>query len=679
MTITDELIAVLGYKIEGEGELKRFNSNLDQTEGKARSFSDRVGSLAKAAGAAGIAAGAVGVAAVRNFAGFEREMNRIGVTAGATVEQTASAGEELQRLATKFALPIEEAVSGLDTLTASGMSLDEAMAFLPSVLATAQAAGASTRDIANTAQKASSALKIEAGDLQRAFDIMVSGGKAGQFELKDMAAYIPELANSFASLGYDGQEGLQRLIATLQTIREDTGSASSAATQAQNVFGKIFSEQTAKQFKDFGIDLRTEMEAAKAAGEDALTAFVRISRNAIDGDLSKLPQLFTDQEFRLGMQSLITSQESFDKFLAAVNGAEVDGTVFNDLNRIIGDTQAGIDNMSTAWDNLMKSLGQTIAPTATGAMNSLTNELSYQDAVSKTLESRGYGFWQRQLWMGSKEEKDALAREGGYVPNDDPVAQEAAKSAPFAYKVLGRRPQRPISETPTPEALASREPRREGLVDPNRVLTPEEQQMPSVSPTAQEMDVFAGIRARFDRLAEPEKDAMVAIETVPEKIAPVEVPVITPEVKIDSPAVAASLPAPAVDPGLGERIGRVEQQVGDVRAAVDAVPQQTAAEIDPRVDVGSEPTGAPYAAIAEKIEGMNATLAKMTGASPAEAVITDARQDNRNQSVTVQVGGVTVQGAQNAGPAVGAAVGNAVGNAAAGAARPARVEGSPQF
>jgi hypothetical protein len=44
--------------------------------------------------------------------------------------------------------------------------------------------------------------------LQTAFDLMVAGGKAGQFELKDMAQHIPTLANSFASMGYTGEAGL---------------------------------------------------------------------------------------------------------------------------------------------------------------------------------------------------------------------------------------------------------------------------------------------------------------------------------------------------------------------------------------------------------------------------------------------------------------------------------------
>lgn len=324
--------------------------------------------------------------AVTQFAELERRMTRIGITAGVTREQTEAATAELRKLAGELALPFDEVVKGLDTLVSSGLSLQEAMAFLPSVLKTAQATGSATEDIANTALKASSALKITAAEMDKAFDIMVAGGKAGQFELKDMAQYIPGLANSFATLGYQGEDGLKRLIAVLQTIREDTGDASAAATQAQNIFGKMYSEETANKFKKFGIDLRKEMEEARAAGKDALSAFVDLSKEAIKGDLSKLPLLFSDQEFRLGMQSLITSPESLKKFLDLLNGADVKGTVLRDLGTVLDDTQAKIDRMSNSWSSFVTKLGEASSDVVSPVLETGTQFLDDQLAESAGLK-----------------------------------------------------------------------------------------------------------------------------------------------------------------------------------------------------------------------------------------------------------------------------------------------------
>lgn len=79
------------------------------------------------------------------------------------------------------------------------------------------------------------------------------------------------------------------------------------------------------------------------------------------------------------------------------------------------------------------------------------------------------------------------------------------------------------------------------------------------------------------------------------------------------------------------------------------------------------------------MQNAEGNAAKMGGGAPANAVVNDNKQDNRNQAINVQVGGVTVNGAQNAGAATGAAVGNAVGQGAAGGARASRFEKDDAF
>ncbi|NEJ10487.1 phage tail tape measure protein [Rhizobium leguminosarum] len=375
---------------------------------------ERMAMIGRVGAVAGVALAAGARAAVVDFAAVERQMERIGITADASAEQTKAAFQNLQQVTKQFAMPLDDGIRALDTLVSSGLTLQDAMAFLPSVLATAQASGAATEDIANTAIKASSALKIEASDMQRAFDIMVAGGKAGQFELKDMASFIPELANSFSSLGYSGQDGLKELIALLQTLREDTGSAEAAATQAQNIFGKMYSSDTAKKFSDFGINLRKEMDAAKKSGEDAVSAFVRLSKEAVKGDLSKLPLLFTDQEFRLGMQSLMTSADSYEKFIAAVNSSKVDGTVMRDVGRVLTDTQSKIDQLAGSWDKLKLSMGETIAPAASALMDSVSKGLDFNNAKDEGAKKRGYSWLKRNLGFTTEDDANDLAYEGGY-------------------------------------------------------------------------------------------------------------------------------------------------------------------------------------------------------------------------------------------------------------------------
>ncbi len=413
-----------------ERQMSRFNKTASDFDRKVASINRHSAGMQRAAegfnkagtilrtGIAGYGAYEVGRAiagTVKDFAALERQMTRVGITADASSEQTKRAFEQAQLISKQLGYDsVQPAVEAIDTLVASGKSLDEAMAFLPSVLATAQATGSATQDIANTGLKAADALKIETKNLQRAFDVMVVGGKAGQFELKDMAQYIPNLANSFASLGYTGEGGLKKLVAILQTIREDTGDASSAATYAGNIFGKMYSEETAKKFSKFGVDLGKEMEKARKSGEDAVTAFVRISQEATKGDLTKLPLLFSDEQFRLGMQSLMTSGESLKRFLETMNSAQVDGTVFRDIKRVLSDTQASIDGVSSSWEKLKTGLGEGIAPAVTPVMDAGVKQVDRYNARQRGMEKRGWGWFRRNLGVISNDEEMDLAYEGGY-------------------------------------------------------------------------------------------------------------------------------------------------------------------------------------------------------------------------------------------------------------------------
>lgn len=443
MPIAGELINILGFKLEGEGNLRKFNKGMDDAEGKSKRTAEGIKRLGIAAGITTAGVVAMGTSAVKQYAQFERTMSRIGVTAGASAEKVRDASDTVRQLAFDFALPIEQAVAGLDTLVASGMSLEQAMAFLPSVLATAQAAGATTEDIANTAIKASSALKIEADRMQAAFDIMVAGGKAGQFELKDMASYIPNLANAFSNLGYTGEEGLQKLIAVLQTLRTGTGEAGAAATAAGEIFGKMFAPEVVKNFDELGVNIKERMEEAKAAGEDLMKAYVRISQETMAANpKATLVDLFSDKQMRDGMLTLMKMGDAWRDFEEAVSSSDVGGSVERDLAVVLDGTQAKIDRLSSSWSTFMNTLGSSLSGPVGGTLDAISGYLSYDQAVAKSNEQDGRPW---RLFYGAGE-KDQLARRGGYAPTPENKRDRAA--APFAYERLGRMPNRPVTRTP---------------------------------------------------------------------------------------------------------------------------------------------------------------------------------------------------------------------------------------
>lgn len=331
-----------------------------------------------------ITAGYMAAKAYQNYAQLERRVNRIVINADKGADTIQPTIQKLQAIANATSSSFEEVVTGLEALVASGRTLEESLAFLPSVALTAQASGAAMNDVALSADALSGSLKISASDMQQAFDILVAGGKAGKFELKDMSQYLPSLLPAFAALGYKGNEGLQKIVAALQVVRNQTGSSSEAATNFGNILNKMYSEETAKKFKKFGIDLPAALAKAKKEGRDVLDVFLDMTMIATKGDLSKLTRLFTDAEYQKGVRALVTQREELEKLNAELG--RVDGTTLKDFGQIAADSEAKLQRLSNLWSRFATQIGgQLVAPVANPILDNLTKTMDDIEAESRAL------------------------------------------------------------------------------------------------------------------------------------------------------------------------------------------------------------------------------------------------------------------------------------------------------
>lgn len=379
-----------------------------------------------------VAIAAAGVKAIRTYADVERRIERIGITADATEAQTGAALGKLQGIAKDLHMPFDDVVEGMDGMVASGKSMDEALSFMPSVGKAAQASGADFREMATTADAVNHSFGILAPQMEGAFDILAKGGKLGKFELKDMASQLPSLAPAFAALGYKGEEGLKKLVAMLQGVRMETGTSGEAADALMDTLTKIRSTSVAANFKRFGVDLGKSLDKATAGGEDLIDAFRRISVEAVHGDLSKLPQLFTDKQMLVGMRALINNADRVKEWQGALSSAA--GTVDQDFKRVSKNVAASLEDLGNSWEAMWANLGKAAVDAgAVGLMDAVSKDLEKAAAIRKTLDAEGKSWLEQKVWWaknvgrfgyGDSPEADEAARKGGY---HSPAEEEALK------------------------------------------------------------------------------------------------------------------------------------------------------------------------------------------------------------------------------------------------------------
>lgn len=338
-----------------------------------------------------LAGGYIGARAVTQsvtkHAEAERAVTRIGVTADASKEALTDVGDTALRIAQEVAVPYAKVVQALETLVAQRGSLSEAMSLLPSVARTASAAGAEVEDIAKTADSVSANFKIAGVEMQKAFDIMQTGGKAGQFELRDMARYLPSLGPAAAAAGFAGEKGLSDLVAMLQVMRKGSGTAEEAASSLANVFQKMESEETAKRFKKFGVDLKAGMEKARKEGRNLVEVFEELTDQAIKGDLSKIPELFQDQELARGVRALRTFGGEWQRMSRTIQATAV-GTVARDLAKVTDNVQARLDRLSNTFEKRWRQLGAVISDVVTPIDNKIDEITSGKNPRANVINER---------------------------------------------------------------------------------------------------------------------------------------------------------------------------------------------------------------------------------------------------------------------------------------------------
>ena len=380
----------------------------------------------QAAMARGVAAGAIvagaGVAAAaqvgaklkdsyNEFARADRYLTRIGNNAGKSAREMAGVGRSLSTIANDLALPLDTVAEGLDSLVASGRNLEDSLAFLPEVAKAAQASGAEITDIATSANALATSMGFTGQQMGKVFDVLVAGGQAGNFELKDMARYLPALAPLAASVGYKGEEGLKKLVAILQVVRKGTGDAGQAADATREVFSKMNSEELQNNFRALGnYDLKGVMEEAAKAGKDLPSTFLGFTRDVLNqtangaDPLLKLPMLFKDVQLQNGVRALLGAPGAVRDLVAQLNN--VDGTVVKNLANVTNDAAANAQKLSNSWKGVERAIGEAmVAARAPEGLDWLTQRL---DRAAEGLRNISrLGFWTA---AGRAVDREVVAR-----------------------------------------------------------------------------------------------------------------------------------------------------------------------------------------------------------------------------------------------------------------------------
>ncbi|MFN3437790.1 MAG: phage tail tape measure protein [Acidovorax sp.] len=264
---------------------------------------DLRGSVMETAGTA-IALGAPVGQSVRLAAGHQDRMRDIAITGDFSAKEEAQVGAAVRESALKWNQTQAEVAAGVGVLVSGGIqNAKELAVYAPVMAKTATATRASMEDLGSVAIALNKSLGISAQGLDGALNMLAYAGKRGQFEIRDMARWVPALAPSFQQLGVTGKEAVAEIGAALQVARMGAGSNDEAANNFRNFLAKLTSPETLKDFSKAGIDLKKSMLDLRAQGMTpmqamlgTITAYMGSKGPAAAGEMQKALEIKDDKE-----------------------------------------------------------------------------------------------------------------------------------------------------------------------------------------------------------------------------------------------------------------------------------------------------------------------------------------------------------------------------------------------
>lgn len=290
--------------------------------------------LSQRIGILGAAAASISFAVpLASAAAFDQQIRDSVVTMGqfgqAAEERIAQLGASYQRLALLTGVSSAAIAAAAGILVSSGVDDALTAKLLPTIARVSKAASAATDDVAQVAFSLSDKFGISAADMELALAKLVTAGKLGRFEFKNMAKELPELTSQYSKFGVTGMRAVESIGAALQVAMFGTNSPNIAANNFKNFLSKLLAPETIKNFEKFGVDIKAVMQDAAIKGINPIEAAIeKVSK--LTGMSSKEMEKIFKEHKATGMTDA-QAVEAIKAQITKIGGAAALTQVFGDM------------------------------------------------------------------------------------------------------------------------------------------------------------------------------------------------------------------------------------------------------------------------------------------------------------------------------------------------------------
>ena len=324
---------------------------------------------------------------------FKDQLRDTAITGGFDAAQEQSLSDSMRGAAIRWNRTQTDVAQGIGVLIAGNISdLKELQAYAPVMSKSATATRASMDDLGAVGLALKNSLDVTAAGYERAMNILNYAGKSGEFELANMAKWMPKLAPQLKALGITGERAVAELGASLQIARIGAGNNDEAANNYSNFLNKLTSPETTAAFNRAGIALQESMKNMVHQGLSPAQAMIKIItahlgtqapaaaaayRQALDlkddqerqtaltrlDEAYKLSALFADQQVLAFVRPALANRETMASILQGSIEAADRGGLDTDWQMRMGSPVEQLKALTIGLSDLGIGVGSILLPT----------------------------------------------------------------------------------------------------------------------------------------------------------------------------------------------------------------------------------------------------------------------------------------------------------------------------
>lgn len=298
----------------------------------------------------GVGAGALGFAAIgKEVVDFEEKLARLEIQSRGAIDASAfrEKANEISRATSMSRESVLESARAFVSMTGDAKGANDMLELFAKA---SIASGTGAEDIARMASGLQQTMNIDPKNMEQAFSIILSGGKTGSIEMREMAAIIGGLAPQFTRFGQRGAEGLAVLNAALQTIAPEFNNKSAEAATGMNAFMGAIEKNAARIKKNLGFSVYNKDGSLK----DLRTLVTQFGK--AEGKGKNLFKALGPKEAVKTVRALQGNLEKWDEITESQKGAN---DVSEDYAKI---QQSSAVKMKKAFNEMKLAIVETVTP-----------------------------------------------------------------------------------------------------------------------------------------------------------------------------------------------------------------------------------------------------------------------------------------------------------------------------